>query len=195
MDEALPAGFARWIGLIVTSVLCIFMLWTEMTLETDRLILGIYAVPLLVIGFVLIITAIVKLIRRRTAKGTFAGLAIIAVTFALLGWEIPSTLLDKYRLHKYQAAMAETLLRIQKAHPNLDIELKLEMMELNRYIPSDIPPSIGHARFFLYKPAGPTIRDLKWGVVTYGLRVDTIECRIDVGSDTPSCAPIVRWSK
>lgn len=193
-DDPLPPGFFRWIGLTVLSALCIFMVWTEMTLVTDRLILGIYAVPLLVIGFVLTITAIVKLIRRKIAKGALAGLAIVAATFALLGWELPSALLDKYRLNKYQAPLRETLLWIQKENPNL--EPKQEYEEANQYIPADIPPSIAHARFFLYKPRGPTIQNIKRGVVTYGLRVDTIECRVEIGNDAPSrCEPIVRWSK
>lgn len=121
---------------------------------------------------------------------------MIAGTLILLFYETPSTLLDSYRLYRYDAPMRETLVRIQKAHPNLDFDLKLERMELNRHIPSDIPPSIAHARFYLYKPAGPNFQNLKQGVVTYGLRVDTIECRIETGSEAPPrCAPIVRWSK
>lgn len=149
---------------------------------------------LLAIGLILVIIAIVKIIRKRTALGTFIGLAIVAGTFALLAYEVPSALLDKYRLHRYQAPLRETLLWIQKENPNL--EPKQEYEEANQYIPADIPPSIAHARFFLYKPRGPTIQNIKRGVVTYGLRVDTIECRIEIGNDAPPrCEPIARWSK
>jgi hypothetical protein len=185
----LPAGLVRWVSLLVLSTLCGLMIWIEATEEIGGLELLFSAVVLILMGAALTIAALVRTVKKLALRGTLVGLGVVAFTFCIVQFRLPSQsvekslqFLDKYRLARYETAANQTLLEIRRANPDLRSVKKLDGEEMNQFLPSDLPSSIRNARLLVFTSSD--------GLSDFTLIVDTIYCRLNAGSSVAECGSV-----
>lgn len=158
---------------------------------------GIFVLILLVVGGILLVVALVYAARRRVAWGALVSLGIVVVTLMLVLTELPSTLLNAWRLHTFQGPATEVLLAIRKQNPDYRLTGMPQKQELNRFRPDKLPWSISNARVFVERwEWAPSCSETGQQCVRFSLVIDSIECELDVYSDLViACRPLKRFSK
>ncbi|MGE0153309.1 MAG: hypothetical protein AB7R90_11885 [Reyranellaceae bacterium] len=183
---ALPSWFGRWLTILAVAGPCGWAIWSEATMLTDRLTLGIFALALLALGAILLVAALVHALRRRLAVGALVALGIVAATFCLVMFELPSQALDRYRLWLYGDSANRVLLGIRAANPDAS-PVTSTRFELGTLRGEQLVPPLSQARLYVYPSAG--------GRAGYALRIDSIECSLDADGAQAECRPLERSSK